>query len=132
MHVLQTGVLLHQAGVGGQIRQRQASALGGREVVALTVDHDADLARRAAALVRDEPETKTVTAHFSRAVSVYEGSDVVVVPDASAPPLWARFYEIGTNRPIFSGQRRAPPEVTLPPGGRTPHRGGLGARRLPS
>ncbi len=32
------------------------------------------------------------------------GFDVVVVDDASAPPIWARFYEIGTNRPIFSGR----------------------------
>jgi PelA/Pel-15E family pectate lyase len=32
------------------------------------------------------------------------GFDVVVVDDAAAPPLWARFYEIGTNRPIFSGR----------------------------
>ena len=32
------------------------------------------------------------------------GMDVRLVPDASAPPLWARFYEIGTNRPIFSGR----------------------------
>lgn len=30
-----------------------------------------------------------------------KGTDRVVVPDASAPPLWARFYEIGTNRPFF-------------------------------
>jgi pectate lyase len=30
------------------------------------------------------------------------GRNKVVVKDASAPPLWARFYEIGTNRPIFS------------------------------
>lgn len=30
--------------------------------------------------------------------------DRVVVADASAPPLWARFYEIGTNRPIFAGR----------------------------
>jgi phospholipid/cholesterol/gamma-HCH transport system substrate-binding protein len=30
-------------------------------------------------LVRDEPETKTVTAHFSRAVSVYEGSQVRIL-----------------------------------------------------
>jgi PelA/Pel-15E family pectate lyase len=30
--------------------------------------------------------------------------DRVVVDDAKAPPLWARFYEIGTNRPIFSGR----------------------------
>ena len=29
------------------------------------------------------------------------GYDKVVVEDKDAPPLWARFYEIGTNRPIF-------------------------------
>jgi PelA/Pel-15E family pectate lyase len=32
------------------------------------------------------------------------GFDHVVVADSSAPPLWARFYEIETNRPIFSGR----------------------------
>ena len=32
------------------------------------------------------------------------GFDRVVVRDPSAPPIWARFYEIGTNRPIFSGR----------------------------
>jgi PelA/Pel-15E family pectate lyase len=26
----------------------------------------------------------------------------VIISDPTAPPLWARFYEIGTNRPIFS------------------------------
>lgn len=30
------------------------------------------------------------------------GKDRVVVEDPTAPPLWARFYEIGTNRPLFS------------------------------
>lgn len=30
--------------------------------------------------------------------------DRVVHADPSAPPLWARFYEIGTNRPIFAGR----------------------------
>jgi PelA/Pel-15E family pectate lyase len=30
------------------------------------------------------------------------GKNKVVVKDPSAPPIWARFYEIGTNRPIFS------------------------------
>ncbi|MCX8157460.1 MAG: pectate lyase [Verrucomicrobiae bacterium] len=29
------------------------------------------------------------------------GRDRVVQADPAAPPLWARFYEIGTNRPIF-------------------------------
>src|SRR5262249_29706193 len=33
-----------------------------------------------------------------------KGFDRVVVQDASAPPLWARFYEIGTDRPIFCGR----------------------------
>lgn len=32
------------------------------------------------------------------------GGDRVVVVDADAPPIWARFYEIGTNRPIFAGR----------------------------
>jgi PelA/Pel-15E family pectate lyase len=31
-----------------------------------------------------------------------KGRNKVVVKDPSAPPIWARFYEIGTNRPIFS------------------------------
>lgn len=30
--------------------------------------------------------------------------DVVVVPDANAPALWARTYEPGTNRPIFASR----------------------------
>jgi pectate lyase len=30
--------------------------------------------------------------------------DKTVVPDPDAPPLWARFYEIETNRPFFCGR----------------------------
>jgi PelA/Pel-15E family pectate lyase len=38
-------------------------------------------------------------------VKDYEkGFDRVVVKDENAPPLWARFYEIPTNRPIFTGR----------------------------
>ncbi|MEO8372062.1 MAG: pectate lyase, partial [Candidatus Solibacter sp.] len=33
-----------------------------------------------------------------------KGTDRTVVADPNAPPLWARFYELGTNRPIFSGR----------------------------
>lgn len=36
------------------------------------------------------------------------GEDRVVVEDASAPPLWARFYELGTNKPIFSSRCEVP------------------------
>ena len=28
----------------------------------------------------------------------------MVVQDTKAPPLWARSYEIGTNRPIFASR----------------------------
>jgi pectate lyase len=28
----------------------------------------------------------------------------LVIKDASAPVIWARFYEIETNRPIFCGR----------------------------
>lgn len=34
----------------------------------------------------------------------YGNGDRVVREDPTAPPLWARFYEIGTNRPIFAGR----------------------------
>jgi PelA/Pel-15E family pectate lyase len=30
-----------------------------------------------------------------------KGIERYVVEDPSAPPMWARFYEIGTNKPIF-------------------------------
>jgi PelA/Pel-15E family pectate lyase len=33
-----------------------------------------------------------------------KGKDKVVVKDAAAKPMWARFYEIGTDKPIFSGR----------------------------
>lgn len=36
---------------------------------------------------------------------VKQNNDVVVVSDSSVKtPIWARFYEIGTNRPIFVGR----------------------------
>ena len=30
--------------------------------------------------------------------------DVVVIADEGAKPIWARHYEIGTNRPVFAGR----------------------------
>jgi len=32
------------------------------------------------------------------------GYDLFVIEDPAAPPLWARFYELKTDRPIFSGR----------------------------
>ena len=36
------------------------------------------------------------------------GKNRVVVQDPAAPPLWARFYEIGNNRPLFVDRDGAP------------------------
>lgn len=33
-----------------------------------------------------------------------KGTDTVAIADADAPPIWARFYEIGSNRPLFTGR----------------------------
>jgi PelA/Pel-15E family pectate lyase len=35
---------------------------------------------------------------------VRRDGDKVVEEDAAAPPLWARFYQLGTNRPFFCGR----------------------------
>lgn len=35
---------------------------------------------------------------------VEKDGDRVVINDKNAPPLWARFYAIGTNKPMFSGR----------------------------
>jgi PelA/Pel-15E family pectate lyase len=32
-------------------------------------------------------------------------TDHRVVVDKSAPPIWARFYEIGTHKPLFSNRK---------------------------
>lgn len=37
-----------------------------------------------------------------------KGTNKIVVKDPLAPPLWARFYEIGTNRPIFTDRDGVP------------------------
>jgi PelA/Pel-15E family pectate lyase len=36
--------------------------------------------------------------------SLPKGFDTAVASDPAAPPLWARFYELGTNRPVFTGR----------------------------
>jgi PelA/Pel-15E family pectate lyase len=37
-------------------------------------------------------------------INTPEGWDLAVKEESSARPMWARFYEIGTNRPIFTGR----------------------------
>jgi PelA/Pel-15E family pectate lyase len=35
-------------------------------------------------------------------------TDRIVVKDPNAPPIWARFYELNTNRPLFADRRGTP------------------------
>ena len=35
-----------------------------------------------------------------------DSRDVRIVTAPAAPPVWARFYELGTNRPIFAGRNK--------------------------
>ena len=39
-----------------------------------------------------------------RTVAADGGKDRHAVSDESAPALWARFYELGTNKPIYVGR----------------------------
>ena len=36
------------------------------------------------------------------------GKDLRLVENPAVPPLWARFYEIGTNRPLFADRDGIP------------------------
>ncbi len=36
------------------------------------------------------------------------GYDKVIIEDVTAPPIWARFYQIGTNQPIFCSRDGIP------------------------
>jgi PelA/Pel-15E family pectate lyase len=36
--------------------------------------------------------------------SLPRGRDRVLTPDPDAKPVWARFYEIGTNKPMYVGR----------------------------
>jgi PelA/Pel-15E family pectate lyase len=42
--------------------------------------------------------------HYERGMQPDGQKDGFVKPDPSAGPLWARFYELGTGRPIFTGR----------------------------
>ena len=41
---------------------------------------------------------------YERFIDAHGAKDARVVSDPAAPPIWARFYELGTNRPIFLGR----------------------------
>ncbi len=45
---------------------------------------------------------KGIRVDYVTDASLPGGFNKVVVPDPAAPPMWARFYQIGSNRPFFS------------------------------
>ena len=47
--------------------------------------------------------TKITGLRFER-IATPEGRDGIVTPDPAADPIWARFYELATERPIFIGR----------------------------
>jgi len=57
-----------------------------------------------------EAKIEGLSVHWVRDASLPEGIDRVAEADPSAPPVWARFYEIGTNRPLFVGRDGIPRE----------------------
>jgi len=90
------------------------------ELVSLSGSESVEITRLLMSLEQPSPEViravLTAVAWF-RAAAVHgmrieqqpdpaapRGTNKVVVADPTAPPLWARFHEIGTNRPIFSSR----------------------------
>ncbi len=55
-------------------------------------------------------KTKIVGIRVKRVkdISKPKGWDMIVVQDSSAPPMWARFYEIETNKPFFCSRDGVP------------------------
>jgi len=51
-------------------------------------------------------KTKIAGQRFEHFTNARGEKDRHITPDPSAPPLWARFYELGTDRPIFIGRDR--------------------------
>ena len=65
-----------------------------------------DIVRAVESAVRwfDEVKLTGITVVVKRDTALPRGFDRVVVDDPAAPPLWARFYEIGTNKAMFVGR----------------------------
>lgn len=83
------------------------------ELVSLSGSESAGILRLLMSLDQPSPEVirsiKAGAAWFASAKitglrQIREGRNKVIVTDTNAPPLWARFYEIETSRPLFCGR----------------------------
>jgi PelA/Pel-15E family pectate lyase len=52
----------------------------------------------------DQAKIDGVSVRWVPDPSLPRGRDRVITPDPGATPLWARFYEIGTNKPMYVGR----------------------------
>jgi PelA/Pel-15E family pectate lyase len=93
-------------------RTYELPSLSGYESVGIVeylmeIDHpgpDVKQAIESAVAWFDGVKIEGLAVHFEREPGARRPSDRVVVEDPSAGPLWARFYEIGTNRRMFVGR----------------------------
>lgn len=83
------------------------------EPVALSAGESAGILRLLMSLPEPSPDVRrsiaSAAAWYDEARltgmrQVSRDGDKLIVRDSTAPPLWARFYEIGSNRPIFAGR----------------------------
>jgi len=93
-------------------RKYEHPSLSGSESVGVVkflmgIDHPSPeviLAVKSAVAWFKESQIKGIRLDRKPAPGTPKGYDLIVTPDPSAPPQWARFYELNTNRPIFSGR----------------------------
>lgn len=92
-------------------RKFEPATLSGMESVGLVrfllqVEPTAEVVAAVEAAAAWFEQVKLVGLRYGRvpAPDLPKGYDNVVTPDPAAPPLWARFYELGTNRSVFTGR----------------------------
>jgi PelA/Pel-15E family pectate lyase len=93
-------------------RSYELASLSGRESVAIVEflmeierpSHDVVRAVEAAVAWFRESALTGIRLERRADPATPHGFDYVLVEDPAAPPLWARFYDIATNRPMYVGR----------------------------
>jgi PelA/Pel-15E family pectate lyase len=93
-------------------RTYELPSLSGMESVGIVeylmdIDHPSDEIKRSIQSAVDwlqQVKIEGVAVRWQRDPSLPRGGDRVLVSDPAAKPLWARFYEIGTNKPMYVGR----------------------------
>jgi PelA/Pel-15E family pectate lyase len=93
-------------------RAYELPSQSGMESVAIVeylmeIDHPSPEIKRAiqsAVQWFEQVKIEGVAIRWQRDPSLPRGGDRVITPDPTAKALWARFYEIGTNKPMYVGR----------------------------